>query len=596
MNDEYPTHPFLIDVAAAFDPLGGVPVETIRIGGSEKVNFVWNPRLDFGFLDYDEASASWGLSNPSPHVGDLSVWLSSDQRLGISDYGWSGEPNVKCILRSSGELPELLDFMMTARVEKIGTSAKVTRSLSSILEGSYLLIPNRQEERYELLDFHGPKLAKEHPEMMEWMERWFRDQWWCASESGFDDLGHFLEKRNLRAELPELEQVRPGDILFDQRGSFRQPWTIIDDEPGEYGLPPLFALRLKKDISMMWFSDYLDHASESENLITRFLHDWQSIPASFKDVMIEMPSTKRDQVAHSIELRCARLHYKEAIESLSSLREPFKEITSLYRKRTKAVEAVHGESLDDIQAIHQPLPFFIEYPFRHFRKEDDHVQKIRAGQRLLGILAKVPLFLVVEELLSVGHDLGSRVLEKLEERPPADGILVSLQKLVAKELSKLDASPLVMFPRLQAFMENTAHLDAMVTARNRMHHEPYDENGFLEVMSELAPQVVDSLRGALQGCRFIVPQHGRVLNGEKFITAEDACCSDAHFRTVDLKVTLPLEQFPSGELMVWTPAQEHALKLGKLLTSMLVTRQSRDFGIFDRMENQKRHFTFLRSE
>ncbi|MEX1116506.1 MAG: hypothetical protein WEB53_14760 [Akkermansiaceae bacterium] len=486
--------------------------------------------------------------------------------------------------------------MMTTRVEKIGTSAKVARSLASLLEGAFLLIPNRQKEQYELLHFHGPGLAKDHPEMMEWMEGWLRDKWWCASDSGFDDLEDFLEKGNLRGTLPELGQIQPGDILFDQRGRIRQPWTITDDEPGEFGLFPLIALRLKKEVSIMWFSDYLDHASESENLITRFLHDWQSIPASFKNVMIEMPSTKRDQIAHSIELRCARLHYQEAIERLSSLREPFKEITPLYQKRTKAVEAVHGESLDDIQAIQQPLPFFIEYPFRHFRKEDDHIQKIRAGQRLLGVLAKVPLFLVVEELLSVGHQLGTRMLKTLEERAPSDGTLVALQKLIADELGKLDDSPLMMFPRLQKMMEDTVHLDAMVAARNRLHHEPFDEDGFLQTISEHAPQVVDALRGALHGCRFIVPLHGKVINGEKIIIAEDACSSDAHFRTVELMVSLPLESFPSGELMVWSAKPERAMPLGKLLTSKLVTRQSRDFGIFDRMQKNERHFTFLRSE
>lgn len=346
----------------------------------------------------------------------------------------------------------------------------------------------------------------------------------------------------------------------------------------------------------MWFSDYLEHASESEDLIVSLLQDWTSIPRSFKKIMIEIPSLKRDQIAHSIELRHARLRYRDAIDRLSSMREPFREITSLYRKRTQSVDVLHGESLDDIQAIQRPLPFFLEYPYRHFRKEDDHLQKIRAGQRLLGILAKVPLFLVVEELLAVGHELGSTILGKLEERAPSDGMLVDLQKLVAVELDTLPESPIRLFKGLLEMMSNVRELEAMVVARNRMHHEPYDEVGFLKTMADGAPKVMDRLRATLHDCRFIVPQHGRMLDGEKVVTAEDACSADAHFRTIDLKVTLPLEQFPSGELMVWRRSPEHALKLGKLLTSKLVTRQSRDFGIFDRMQKNERQFTFLRSE
>jgi hypothetical protein len=320
------------------------------------------------------------------------------------------------------------------------------------------------------------------------------------------------------------------------------------------------------------------------------------MPQNFMELLIEIPRLKRDQIAHSVELRRARLSYGDSVKGLSSAREPFQAITRLYRKRAKAVEAVHGESLEDIEAIQRPLPFILEYPYRHFRREDDPLQKSRAGQRLLGILIKVPLFLVIEELLAIGHRLGSTILDAIEERPNSDGSLLDIQKLVAKELAALPASPLVIFDTLPILLNDTQNLNAMVTARNRMHHEPYDEVGFIRVMEELVPNVVTSLREALKKCHFIVPHHGRVLGGDKLIKAEDTCSADSHFKMIDLKVTLPLEHFPSGELIVWKSSPEQTLKLGSLLTSKLVTKQSRDFGIFDRMNKKERHFTYLRSD
>lgn len=140
-----------------------------------------------------------------------------------------------------------------------------------------------------------------------------------------------------------------------------------------------------------------------------------------------------------------------------------------------------------------------------------------------------------------------------------------------------------------------------------MHHEPYDEDGFLSSLEEHVPELIDSLRDALGRCRFLVPIHSRVVGEEKLVAAEDVCSADAQFRTVELSVSLPLETFPTDELIAYTNPAEHThfggktpsetvLRLGELLTSKIVNQQARDFGIFDRLQNKQRHFNFLRSE
>jgi hypothetical protein len=567
-----------------------------RLDGKESATLIWNPRLEHGLLCYGPYTDGWQQLEPTRETADLGVEVSSDRRFTVQDFDRLGRPSLEFSFRNEAEFPEFVEFLTTAQADKIGTSAVVKKPLSSLIEGCFLVIPNQLDEKYDLLPFNGPSLEMKFPEMMQWVDRTFRDSWMSTADAGFANLAELLDQKGLRDNLPELTALDSHDVLVDPQGRLRQPNAIGDDDPGEYGWSPCFALRLKKDVSLMWFSDFLEHASEADGLILGALHDWKQIPFLFKKIIVDVPATKRDQVAHSIELRHARLGYQQAIQQLTSMREPFKEITSLYRKRALAVDALHGASLDDIQAIQRPLPFFLDYPYRHFRKEDDHLQRIRAGQRLLGVLTKVPLYLVVEELLESGHELGSTILSQLEERPPSDGALVLFQKQVAMELGDGKENLLEMFSRLVEFMRDTQDLDAMVAARNRLHHEPYDEDGFVRIMAERAPKVIDRLRDALAGCRFLVTRFSRVLDGSKVITAEDACSADAHFRMVNLEVSLPLEQFPSDELMVWKAAPERVLKLGSLLTSTLVTRQSRDFGIFDRVEMGKRNFTFLRSD
>jgi hypothetical protein len=69
MNLEYPTHRFLVQIQAEFDPLGGVSVDTTRIGGIETAQFLWNPTLEHGLLFYNWAKdcspPSWSPASPA---------------------------------------------------------------------------------------------------------------------------------------------------------------------------------------------------------------------------------------------------------------------------------------------------------------------------------------------------------------------------------------------------------------------------------------------------------------------------------------------------------------------------------------------------
>lgn len=590
-----PEHPFTRSVSHSIRAMGGFDHPVSRNSECEQISFGWFAEVKHDLLYHDPENDIWEGWGKSGDHENLMLNFASD--------GWTfirqGDDD-ECIylettLRAGDEIQELMEFYENSKADSIGTSGAVTKSLKSLLNDVYILIPG--EKAPTLLPTKGIDFQREYPGIAKMLnahlvsenpEDLMEVNYWC--------IGSYIDDHGLRDKLPQCQPLLEGDILINDFSDPIYAGIFKQDGHSHLGSSPTLVIRIRPDVSRMWMSDYLQFSQENGNILEQLVKNWKDLGSWMSKVQVKIPSSKRDQVASSISRRYVRYRYQNRVKRLATIREPFEQIIPLYRKRIRAVDALHTELLDDLEAIQQPLPFFIEYPYRHFRKEDDHIQKIRAGQRLLGVLAKVPLYLVTEELLALGHPLGSEVLLKLEERAPSEGTLVGLQKFVAKELSVLPRSPLNLFSGLQNMMLNTPELDAMVTARNRMHHEPFDEDGFLDAVSKHAPKVIEGLRTALQSCRFIVPHHGKVVNGEKVITAEDASNSDAHFRMIELKVSLPLEEFPSDELIVWKSEPERAMKLGKLLNSKVVSRQSRDFGIFDRVQRNERHFTFVRSD
>jgi len=278
------------------------------------------------------------------------------------------------------------------------------------------------------------------------------------------------------------------------------------------------------------------------------------------------------------------------------MREPFNQIKTTYEKRTRAAKGLHTENLEDLISIQDPLPYFIEYPYRNFRREDDHVRRIGAAKRLVSVLAKAPLYLVIEELLHLGDPLGNEFLELLTGAAPSDGTLAGLHTRLFQRFGEAGNVKLGIFEELLQCIADNSLLMTMVEARNRYTHEPFDDHGFLQLMDNHAPRFVYALRGALKNCRFIVPINLRVEpdTNKKIVTAEDACNSDAYFRRVDLEVQQPLEKFPTGKLLAYRATPESTFVLNTLVRTEIVTEKIRDFQLFDRAKGEERVFSNVR--
>lgn len=503
---------------------------------------------------------------------------------------------LETTLTAGDELLELMEFYESTNATKIGTTTISSRPLLDLIDEVFLLV-SQKKGNPRLLPLRGQQLIKNHPRVATLVDAALTNDWDAiVDQEDYVDFGSWLEKEGLTEAFQATDDLRLGDLILTGGGGVYFAGMLVAEAESNLGFDPAIVLRASSQTSLMWLSDYLLHAAESEGLVERICKGWKYLPKGLRKIKIACPSSKRDQVAASIERRTARGAYLSYLKSAMQMREPFDRITTIYQKRTRAAEGLHTELLDDLEAMQNPLPFFLEYPYRVYRREDDHLRKIRAGQRLLGVLCKVPLYLVIEELLVTGDPLGSEIMDRLKSRPPSDGTLTHLHKEVVAKLDAEGSESLNVFQRLLPVLAANEPLMEIVSARNRLHHEPYDEHGFLNTIEEKAPQIMDTLRAALQETRFLVPTHVKNVEGETILTAEDVCSAEALFRSIDLKISLPLEAFPTGQLIAWQKYPERSLTLGNLVTATMITRQSRDFGLFDRMERDQPHFSFLRSE
>lgn len=590
-----PETPFLRSIELAIRSTGGQHQPATRTGGRELLSVAWFPSLPNGVLSYDDDTNQWEQGGEEAEDENLMLHIADD---GLTQIG-PGDDNMTWLetsLKAGDELMELMEFYESTNANKIGSSSISAKPLSDLIDEVYLLV-SQKEGHQRLFPLRGQQFAKEHPQIAPMVDAWLTNDWDAImAQGGYGDLGSWLEEKGFAESLGTTETICLGDLILTGDGGVYFAGMLVAGAESDLGFAPALVLRPNPQTSLMWLSDYFLHAAEADGLVERLCKGWKYLPKGLNNIKITCPSAKRDQVAESIMRRTAREAYMGYLKSAMRMREPFDQITAIYKKRARAAQGLHTELLDDLEAMQHPLPFFLEYPYRVYRREGDHVCKIRAAQRLLGVLCKAPLYLVVEELLSIGHPLGSEIMDKLKAQPPSDGMLASLQKEVADILGSDEEQILSVFQELLPVLVSNGPLLNVVTARNRMHHEPYDEGGFLKAVAEQAPRIMDTLRNALREVRFLVSTHVKNIEGETILTADDACSSEAHFRSIDVKVSLPLHEFPTGQLIAWRATPERSLRLSHLVTSTMITQQSRDFGLFDRMESNEPHFTFLRSE
>jgi hypothetical protein len=478
--------------------------------------------------------------------------------------------------------------------DSIGKGKCPAVPLSSWIDKVFILVQATENEPHQLLSLNVEKI-KSHPEVYNFIGSYFGLAGDKSPNLDYWHLGYLLDNKNLRGSLGTLINPLHADIFINSEGKIGYLGDIIESSNNRSAEGACLVVRTKTEsCSTMWLTDYLEFAHEAEGLSFEMLKNWVTLDKFFKKTIISPPSLKHQQIAASIALRSARYRYLAEVKELSLTREPFKAIREQFKKRADSIALLHTDHLDEVASLQNPLPFFLEYPFRKFRKASDHTEKVKAAKKLLTALARIPLFLILEELMDKGSPLASKIITELEDRPASDGTLVSYQAIVSRTSIDKVLPDLDIFRELCACISDTAPLELMVKARNNANHEPFDDDELIRVIADKAPSVMASLRNALKGVRFLIPHSLQNLECKWILKAEDVSSSDDHFATVELEVTLSLEAFPTNELIVWKGNPEKSLKIGRLIKSEVFQHRVRDFGIFDKVKSEERIFTYFK--
>lgn len=593
MRDTTQENAFLKSIQTVVTSEDVSPTREYRSNGQVSLLLTWFPELSQGLLAYDSQDDCWEQLTVDGNT-HLMLMVNENGRVSLCpgddvDVGSYLETTIE----AGDELNELLDFYSTAMAPQIGSSAIAARSMAQFVDEVLLLVPSPRGE-FTALTLVGHQITASCPAIAAAIDAWFSQDWRALEEIGFlHDSAEWLLRLSQHIAIGAPRDLVIGDIVLTAEGRIHYFGMLESGSDSSVGSVPAIVLRPKKTYSTMWLYDYFTHAKEAEGLVQRICRDWKLLPKMLSQIPVSAPSTKTDQVASSLASRTARMEYLRYLESAMRMREPFGQVVATYKKRTIAAKGLHTDLLDELHAMQCPLPFFLEYPYRRYRRADDPLDKIRTAQQLLNTLVKSPLFLVVEELVSVGDPTGQEIMEALSARPASDGALLNMQRQVVRSSA---AKSLKLFRPLLDVMQDHDTWGKMVETRNRYSHPPFDPLPFVDAMDKGAAIIMESLRGALSNCRFLMPSHFQFVSGQQILTAEDICNSDSCFRRIHLPVKLPIESFPCGNLVAWRADPEASVTLGHLVSTKAVTANTLDFGLFDRMENDQARFTFLRSE
>jgi len=569
----------------------GRPETILRRGDRESIHISYFAKTKHGGPGYDQENNEW--ERVDANDDNLMIDCYSDHRVGIRQGDDSGH-FLHTTLRSADELTEFLWFYKNANPDSIGKGKCPSVPLSSWIDKVFILVQATEKDSPQLLPLNVEKI-KSHPEVYKFIGSYFGPVDEISPDLNYWHLGYLLDNKNLRDSLGTLINPLHADVFINCEGKIGYLGDIIESSNNRSAEGACLVLRTKNEsCSTMWLTDYLEFAHEAEGLPLEILKNWAALDKFFKQTTISPPSLKHQQIAASIALRNARYHYLNEVKQLSSTREPFKSIREQFKKRADSIALLHTDHLEEVASMQNPLPFFLEYPFRKFRKASDHTEKVKAAKKLLTALARIPLFLILEELLDKGSPLASKIITELEEKPASDGTLVSYQATVSRTAIDQVLPNLDIFRELCSCISDTAPLEVMVKARNNANHEPFDDDELIRVIAEKSPSIIASLRNALKGVRFLIPHSIQNLESKCILKAEDVSSSDDHFAFIELEVTLPLAAFPTNELIVWKGNPEKSLKIGRLIKSEVFQHRVRDFGIFDKVKSEERIFTYFK--
>ncbi len=587
-----PHHPLLKDIVETADKFGWGMVHLSFFGGQERAQFWPEPNFPNGVPCHDPRTNTWDSVVEEDRANIVFVGIDQSGHLFVVQ---GDDPDHGCFLetlvQSGGELQELWDFVLKCRISMPGKRKWQSRPLSSLLQGIFITV--MQEDTCLLYPFDSKFMecvaAVATKQDYFW---WTPRGWGRLSDKDYVAWPAWASENRHTESFREQSSPKSTDLVLGEDGTLR-PLSQQLWKNNSLRWEPALVFRPKSEVSAAYLSDYFSHMSEGA-VFVNWQRDWSTILQKIDATLVEMPTTKEEQIAWTVEFRSAKERYVSRIQDLMNLREPIRLASSIYQKRERALDLLHSARLDELEALKSPLPLFLEYPLRKFMRADDTMEKVNRGQQLLNALVKMPLYLIAEELQTLGYAPALELLSTLKSSPASEGKCLELRRGLDAAWKTWDAPPeLKIFKGLQPYLKPGPELEELVAARNRFHHPPFDEKPFLTLMDKHVNTLAAHLRQALRGTSMVIPLSSQFIDGEHVVSAYNVCHLDPECPKIQFATKADLRAFPTGILVAYSEATQSTVPLNHWFSAKVYTRTAYDLGVFDRMRGGEAMFSYL---
>lgn len=320
--------------------------------------------------------------------------------------------------------------------------------------------------------------------------------------------------------------------------------------------------------SVFFINDILDHTTDVQKAISILMIECDSleeIVEKFGAIRIVIPKSKELQVQFGIELRAMREALLEGVTEMSQEKETTDRILDLTWHKLRQVGILRSVHIQEVSALLNPLPYFIERPYRSFLRADLVDDKADAGIDLIGFIVKSMAFLAIEEWMHNRHDSDTPIPSWLEnkmrnigEGPLSDGVWVEIFRGLWKEC--LDQIPLMQMIG-QPYRDRLDVVDEAVSVRNSCygHRSAPNKKERLRLRRKLNDflvnefqQVVESLREGFSQKMVLAPLSQSFDNERgQVIKAKSIMGFDSEFKTVEIIPVEGIVNYLDGEPILY---------------------------------------------
>jgi hypothetical protein len=560
----------------------------------EALHIPWFPEFKHGMPAYDSRYWTWDFYEARDGDYNTDIAIQADGVVVFREGDGDGV-SLEMTLKHPFEMGELLELIQQLTPDNCDRASFQEVPWSSIVQDIFVLVPSDKEQR--LLKFSWSAWANQRPELLAPFKVFYKGEVDGLNEMKYSTWREWFDRNAPAEALVFAGELKEDDLLFSPCNGFRGARIALKGYNACQDSEPQLVIRLKQQQSRMYFVDFLQHTKEGAALFNALYKDLENLPQLLSQAKVRYPTTRLVQIRLGVELRVARHAYDEKVRSLMQVREPADQLQDRYRKRAKYVALLHTDYLAELEEQQHPLPFMIEWPLRRYKRAEDPLLKLKYGQQLLNIIVKLPLFLVLEELRANPTPLPQvePIESELFGKPTSDGALLKCLEDAQRVVSEMRL-PLPLFdPLLRRFkMEGVEPVKRIITARNRYHHAPYDEEGMRAALDAELPSVIRLFRETLEGMIFIIPESLKSSKGELVVVARPLMGHETDFPRQEITTSAPFSAFPDGHVVVVSPQRDRALPLPQFFKIQPIRTISIDVGVFDRMVKGHPEYVFIR--